>query len=187
MTPAGISVGLDGGVNGSVYYAYINGELNTTNSYTFTPSVSVRKYVQKKYDFNLWGGPNYTISKSSLQPLNNNGSGFTLRYYTNLYLPGKFQIGSDGNYEYRGKTQSFNETYSRFLINAAISKTFLKQDNLKLSASCNDLLNQNTGFNRAATGTTITQNTYTTIRRYLMFTISWDFSKFGAGTQPQKK
>jgi hypothetical protein len=119
-----------------------------------------------------------------LQPqLNNNGRGFNAEYGFTFYLPAKFQIASDGNYENRGKTETFNTVYNRTLINASISKTFLKGDNLKLSVSGNDLLNQNSGFDRNSSGNLITQNTYTTIKRYFMLSIVWDFNKMGGITK----
>jgi len=71
------------------------------------------------------------------------------------------------------------------LINASLSKTFLKEDNLKLSLSGNDLLNQNVGFSRDINGNFITQSSYTTIKRYFMISLIWDFSKFG-GIAPKK-
>lgn len=51
--------------------------------------------------------------------------------------------------------------------------------------SGNDLLNQNTGFSRRATSNMITQNSYTTIKRYAMFSVIYDLSQMG-GAQPKK-
>jgi hypothetical protein len=99
-----------------------------------------------------------------------------------IYLPGKFQIGTNNDYEYTAKTESFNTDFSKVLINAFIIKTFLKNDNLKFTIWGNDLLNQNVGFNRTANANMIIQNSYTTIRRYFMFTIDYDFTKMAVGT-----
>jgi PKD repeat protein len=65
------------------------------------------------------------------------------------------------------------------VINTSIYKTFLKNDNLKFEISGNDLLNQNTGFERNASGNYISQTTFNNIQRYFLTTLSWDFSKFG--------
>ncbi len=178
-----INTGLGINANGNIYYNLVNNELNMTKSYTYNPTININKYKEKKYDFYLSGGPTYTISASSLQPLiNNNGSGFKADGQFNVYLPGKFQIGSYSSYEYQSKTQSFNQDFSRVLINAFIIKSFLKTDNLKLELWGNDLLNQNVGFSRSAMANLITQNSYTTIKRYFMFTISYDFTKMGGST-----
>jgi hypothetical protein len=167
-------------LNGNGAYNLSNGEVNFTNSDTYSSQLRFSKYEEKKYEINISFGPNYTVSGSSLQPnINNNGPGFDGDYYVRIFLPGKFQVSSDGNYQYRGKTETFNTNFYRTLINASVARTFLKDDNLKISASGNDLLNQNVGFSRNTSGNYITQNTYTTIRRYFMLSITYDFSKMG--------
>ncbi len=172
--------GLNINANGNTYYSITNGALNKTQSYTYSVSGRLSKYKEKKYDAYLIGGPTFTRSQSSLlTSVNNNGTGFTARAGLDYYLPKKFQISTDGNYEYQGKTISFNQDFQRTIINASLSKAFFKDESLKLTATVNDLLNQNTGFSRSATSTQLTQSTYTTIRRYFMFSIVYDFSKMG--------
>ncbi|MDR3695255.1 outer membrane beta-barrel family protein [Mucilaginibacter sp.] len=179
-----INIGLNAGLNGNSSYNYSNNALDYIKSDTYSLKFQTSKYKEKKYDLYLNFGPNYTISGSSLQPqINNNGRGFNAAAGFTFYLPGKFQIASDGNYENRGKTETFNTVYTRTLINASLAKTFLKEDNLKLSISGNDLLNQNSGFDRNSSGNLITQNTYTTIKRYFMLSIVWDFNKMGGITK----
>jgi hypothetical protein len=178
------NVGFNLNANGNIYYNFVNNELNMTKSYTYNPSLNIGKYKEKKFDFGLSAGPTYTISESSLQPLiNNNGWGFKSGLDGSIYLPGKIQIGTYSNYEYTAKTQSFNQNFSRLLLNAFIIKSFLKTDNLKLELWGNDLLNQNVGFSRNATANMITQSSYTSIKRYFMLTISYDFTKMGGATK----
>ena len=180
LEKADFNIGLDLSVNGGNSYNLSNRELNLTKSYTYSGNFNFSKYKEKKYGFNLSFGPNYTVSGSSLHPeINNNGRGFTANAYFNLYLPGKFQISSDGNYEFKAKTQTFNQDFNRTLINASLIKTFLKSDNLKLTLTGNDLLNENVGFTRSINGNFITQNSYTTIKRYFMISLVWDFNSIG--------
>jgi len=47
----------------------------------------------------------------------------------------------------------------------------------------NDILNQNVGFDRTAYNGNITQSSYTTIMRYFMFSVIWDFSKMGGNNK----
>ncbi|MGY3214922.1 TonB-dependent receptor [Mucilaginibacter sp. HD30] len=178
----GISVTLGSSISKNVSYNMVNNVLNTTNTSSFSPYLSFSKYEAKKYDIYLYGGPSYNISKTSLQQnINNNGYSIYGNAYLGWYLPADFQITSDMSYNYTGKTQTFNESNSRFIWNATINKTLLKKDkSLKLTATLNDVLNQNNGFNRSAQGSRITQNSYTTIRRYFMLSVTWDFSKMGA-------
>ena len=102
-----LNVGLNFGANGNDSYNETNNALNLTKSYTYNANFQVAKYKEKKYDLNLELGPTYTISGSSIQPeINNNGAGLNGDYYLNFYLPGKFQISSDGNYQFRAKTET---------------------------------------------------------------------------------
>ncbi|WP_158827732.1 outer membrane beta-barrel family protein [Mucilaginibacter lacusdianchii] len=181
-----INLGLNLSANGNNSYNLINDAINYTKSQYYSTGLNISKYKEKKYDAYIFGGPNYTVSKSSLQSLNNNGFGFNSRGGFNFYLPLKFQIGTDGDYQYRAKTESFNQRFERFTWNAVIAKTFTKQDQLKISLTGYDLLNQNKGFDRSALGNMLTQTTYTNIRRYFMVSLSWDFSKMGGGAQPKK-
>jgi hypothetical protein len=182
----GINIGLNVDANGSVFYNYVNNALNMTKNYTFSPGINFGKYQEKKIDFNLSGGPTYTLSQSSLQPnINNNGWGARAYFNFNVYLPGKFQVGSNSEYQYTAKTQSFPTDFSRVLLNASVTKSFLKTDNLKLEIRANDLLNQNVGFSRNASANLITQDSYTTIKRYFMLAVTYDFSKM-AGGAPKK-
>jgi hypothetical protein len=101
-------------------------------------------------------------------------------------LPGKFQVRCDVDYQYNAPTKTFDQDFRRTILNANITKTFFKGDNLKLTISGNDLLNQNVGFTRSATSNVITQDRYTTIKRYFMFSIVWDFNKMGGGMSAKK-
>jgi hypothetical protein len=179
-----MNVGLSLNANGNTYYSEVNDALDLTKSFTYSPRFNINKYIEKKYDFYLSAGPTYTISESSLQPLiNNNGSGFNGDGGFNIYLPGKLQIGMYDTYQYTAKTESFPTDFSKLLLNAFIIKSFLKSDNLKLELWANDLLNQNVGFSRTASANMITQNSYTTIKRYFMLTISYDFTSMGGSSK----
>ncbi|PYF68873.1 TonB-dependent receptor [Pedobacter nutrimenti] len=183
----GIDAGLFLNANGNTFYNYVNSELNKTESYTYSGGFNVSRYAEKKYNFYVSFGPNYNTGQSSLQKnVNNNGWGFTANSSATVYLPAKFEISSDVGYEYRGKTESFNEDFKRTIWNASLSKKFFKSEELKLSLSGRDLLNQNTGFNRSAYGNMLTQTNFTTIKRYFMCSLTWDFNKMGGGAKTQK-
>lgn len=177
-----LNVGLSANIDGSTYYSLKNSAENETKSNTISGRLNINKYVQKKYFFQISGGPTYTKGQSSLNPgRNNNGRGFSGDARFNVYLPFKLQIGGDANYNYQAATQSFGEPFEQTIINANITKAFFKAENLKLVLSGNDLLNQNSGFSRDASGLSITQERYTTIRRYFLFSVVWDFNKMGGG------
>ncbi|TDO22561.1 carboxypeptidase family protein [Pedobacter duraquae] len=179
-----INVGLSGNLNKSTSFNYVtyNGktELNQNSSGEYSANLSLSKNVEKKFSAYVNGGPNYSTGSSSIQKeLNNDGWGFRSRFSATGYLPAKFEISTDGDYLFRGATKSFDEDFTRLIWNASVSRKFLKGDQLKASIKVNDLLNQNTGFNRSASGNFITQTSSLTIQRYFMCSVTWDFNKMG--------
>jgi hypothetical protein len=180
-----ITFGLGFFADGSVYYNYTNNLLNQARAFTYKPRFHFAKYTSN-YGFNVWTGPNYTINTSSLQKqVNNNGFGYNTTVNYNIHLPAKFFIGSDADILYIAKTQAFDTDFRKFILNAYMGRSFLKDESLKLYLLGNDLLNQNTGYSRSGTANNFTQSSYTTIKRNFLFAITWDFSKFGK--LPEKK
>lgn len=167
--------------SGSVYYNEINGELNQTSTYNYSFGLNLTKEKAKKYSIYGSFGPNYTFSKYSLTPNNNNNAAGLYTYGdATVYLPGKVQLSTDMNYTYKAKTQNLPAS-SLTLWNGSVSRTFFKGDNLKVSVKGNNLLNQDRNYRSQYNGT-ITQTTYNTIKRYFMLSVSWDFTKFGITT-----
>jgi hypothetical protein len=180
----GLSIGFDLNANGNKNYNLSNGETNIITSNSYTGSLQIQKYVEKKYDFNISFGPNLSYGGSSLQQnINNNGHGWNGYGGFDIYLPGKVSIGSDANYQYNSATQTFSQDYTKVLWNAHLTKAFNKAENIKVTLTCNDILNQNSGFDRSSNAGLITQNTYTTIKRYFMLSLVWDFNKMGGITK----
>ncbi|MBL4675505.1 MAG: TonB-dependent receptor [Mucilaginibacter sp.] len=181
IKPLDLSAGINLNVNGNTYYNLSNDELNRTTYTVYTLQARFTKAKTNAYEFNASLGPTYTISGSSLQRnINNNGRGFSGFGDFIVYLPGKFQLSSNINYQYNSRTGTFDQDFSRLIINASLNKLFLKAQTLKVSLSGNDLLNQNTGFDRNVAGNLITQSNYTTIKRYFMISLSYDFNKVGS-------
>jgi hypothetical protein len=166
--------------NGSTSYNYVNNALNTTKSYSLSPSLGISRYKLKAYYFRLSLDPSYSTGSSSLQQqVNNNGWTYHTSGMFNVFLPGKLEIGSDVGYTFVAATASFDKDFEQTELNAHISKKFFKSENLKLNISGNDLLNQNSGFSRNAYANQIVQSSYTTIKRYFLFSLTWDFNKMG--------
>ena len=142
--------------------------------------LGLNKSKEKKYELGIYGSATYTQSVSSIN------SGVTTNYWTydirpnmDLFLPMKFQVHADLDYNIREKTPVFTSNNNVALLNTWIGKKFLKNDELLIKAIGNDLLNQNIGFSRTVNSNFISQNTYSTIKRYFMFSIVWNFNKAG--------
>jgi len=177
-----VNVGIELGVYGNTYYNYVNAALNKTKSYNYTGGLRISQYKQKKYEFSVSFRPGYSTNESSLQPdVDNNGFVFNSYADFAVYLPGKFQISSNSRYEFREKTQSFDEDFERMIIDARIEKKFFKSDAFRLAFRGNDLLNQNKGISRSANNNMVIENRFNTIRRNFMVSAIWDFNKMGGG------
>lgn len=166
--------------SGSNSVNIVNGVPNTTTSgtYGFGPGFWTSK--EKKFDFNMDVSFAYTTSRSSIN------SGVTTHYWTytflpngNLYLPLKFQLHADAEIDLRQKTSVFDNNNNVVKIDVWFGKKFLKHDNLLVKVAVNDLLNQNIGFSRTVNSNFISQNTYSTIRRFGMLSVVWNFNKSG--------
>lgn len=176
-----ITVQLSTGYTKGMSYNMVNNVLNSTKTAGYNASLTLQKYAAKKYEAYIFGGPRYNVREPSLQRQNSNTLDYSADAYFTYFLPAKFQIASDANYTYQGKTPTL-PAFSRTIVNASLSKMFLKDNTLKLTAAVNDLFNQYNGFNRNVSGSQISQRTNTTIRRYFMLSVIWDFNKMGGAT-----
>jgi hypothetical protein len=132
----------------------------------------------KKYTLSASIRPIYTINNIVTDStVSYKTFGFSTSGRVLFFLPAKLQISSDIQYTYTGPTSGLPATY-KTMLNGAINRTFLKGDNIKLSLSGLNLLNQDQNT-RFPSGNRITQTNYNTLGRYFMFSISWDFTKFG--------
>ncbi|HEY2726790.1 MAG TPA: hypothetical protein VGI61_06430, partial [Parafilimonas sp.] len=86
---------------------------------------------------------------------------------------------SDCDFSYRQKTSVFDNNTNTIAWNAWIGRTFTKKDALLVKIIGHDLLDQNIGFNRTVNSNFISENTYSTIRRYFLLSIVWNFNKAG--------
>ncbi len=175
-----MNIGLGLNSYGGTSYNYINNAISKNKRASYDINLSLNKSKEKKYEFYAYFGPTYSQQQSSLQrATNNNGWGINGSGNFKVFLPGKVEISSEIQYERAPQTQSFNERFERTIINSSITKKFTKAENLRMTVTANDLLNQNVGFSRFANENMITQSSYVTIQRFFMYSIIWDFNKMG--------
>jgi hypothetical protein len=182
-----LGINLSGNFNQSSNVSVVDGLTNNTRSGTYVGGVYLSKSKEKKYELNLSSSVSYTLSESSIN------SGISTHYFTyqinpslDIFLPLHFQIHGESDIQLRQKTIAFPTNNNVVQLNGWVGKKFLKNNNLLLKAAVNDLLNQNTGFNRSVNSNFISQNTYSTIKRYFMFSAVWNFTKPGTPAPPER-
>ncbi|EOR95317.1 : hypothetical protein [Arcticibacter svalbardensis MN12-7] len=165
---------------GNTYYNIINTVLNKTTTYNYSVTTSVSGYRKAKYSWLIVVNPNYNSVNASLpNSFDNSGWGLNGEAEMEIFLPAKFSLRMEGLYDYRAKTQSFNKDLNQIIWNSTLNRNFLKDKSLKFSVGVNDLLNQNNGFTRNSFNNMFVQEQYTTIKRYFLCSLSWDFNKTG--------
>ncbi len=173
-------MGFNGDFNNTRYVNIVNNVLNVTKSGNYRFGFDINKEKEKKYSVNLSPSATYTNSTSSIQKdVKTKYWTFDINTNFDIFLPLKFQIHSNCEFNFRQKTNVFDNNTNVILWNAWVGKKFLKKDALLIKVSGNDLLNQNIGFDRTVNSNYISQTTYGTIQRFFLVSVVWNFNKAG--------
>lgn len=176
----GANTGFNANINSSRYVNMVNNQENITNSNIYSLGTYIGKTVEKLYANSISANATYTTSTSSIQK---NASThywtYNVRPDFDFFLPWKLQIHTDCDFIFRQKTSVFDNNNNVILWNAWFGKKLLKGDAMLIKVSANDILNNNIGFNRSVNTNYITENTYSTIQRYFLLSVVWNFNKNG--------
>ncbi len=158
--------------------SYIVGAENVTDNYAITPQLDV--------NFNLLPDSLEMGTKASYS-LNNAISSlseaastpFSVQTYGAWFdwrLPKGFMIGMEGTYTKNAQPgDGFYDT-EFFVMNAELSKRFLKTQNLEIALVGNDILNQNVNARREVQSNIITDYRTTIISRYFLLKMTLRFN-----------
>ena len=140
---------------------YINKIRNTNNNLTFSPTIRITNRKPDVYELYFSATPGYTRSKSSIsKAASTNYWTYSFSVEGNVVLPGKIEIGSDVDFQFREKLDALDNQNNVILWNAYLEKKFLKNDVLTLRASVNDILDQNKGYSRTVQPDATVERTY---------------------------
>ena len=177
---SGLRLSVGPTINNSQNIDFVNNRKNTNKTTSYGMNLGVNKYVDDKYHFSV--RPTFSLNRSS-SDLNTSAN---IDYWQlscwmdgKVTLPGKIDIKSDARLEIRQKDPRFTANNNYTLWNAALSKKFFS-NKLEAEFGVNDLLSQNRGFSRNFSSSSFTESYYNTLRRYWMFTVTWNFSSNGA-------
>ena len=166
----GVNLGYSNNTN------FVNQNENITDTYEFTGELefeietdTVEIYIGANYSY---FSPTSTLSFTSNQPYN------FQEYFIEIgiELPFKMRIESEATYEIQTYPQSRDRNINLLIWNFELSKRFLKTENLFLSVSGNDILNQNILSQRTINNNVITDNQTTIISRYFLARLTYRFN-----------
>jgi len=158
-----------------------NGASNQLNANNYSVYFGINKVKQKQYTLNLSSSATYYENIFSLQDLKNNFLGIYSRASIDVFV-GKIQLHTDGAHQWQQKIRDTDKNFNVFIWNAWLGKSFAKKEELLIKISCNDILGENTGFNRSATNNYFTQNTYRAIQRFFLVSATWNFNRLNDRT-----
>ncbi len=155
--------------------SYVNGVKNISQNSGFGPGLTIEKRMDG-FEMSLGGNYSYDIPKTNISAQSNQPYySYTLEGQLNIRLPKKFNLTADGKYTNNGnRTAGYNINY--FILNAALSKTFFKAENLIVSFNANDILNQNISNQRYITSNQIVDTKTQIIRRYFLLKVVFKFN-----------
>jgi hypothetical protein len=160
---------------------YIESQENITDNYAITPNLDL-DFNLKNDSIDIGLNGSYSIN-NAISSLNNVATPYSIQTYSadfTIRFPHGWTIGSEGTYtinEQSGggfSTSDFDTKF--FVLNAEISKKFLKTQNLQIALIGNDILNQNINANRQINGNIITDNRTTIISRYFLLKATLRFN-----------
>ncbi|MBA3705304.1 MAG: TonB-dependent receptor, partial [Bacteroidetes bacterium] len=157
------------------YASMINNQKNITKTANTNAKLEINIDIDT-LEFTVSGNYNYTYPISSLNEASNKP--YSTQSYNaglRLRLPAKFLLETEATYTINNNRASgYNINY--VLWNAALRKTFLKNENLIISLEATDILNENISTNRIVQDNVITDTKTNIISRYILLKALFKFN-----------
>lgn len=180
-----LNLNIGNGINGSsgrnVNFINAQQNINDYQNFSFGPDISYSK--EELLDIGVRTNLTYNRNTSTLRP--DVVTSFWIQGYTpylELMLPKQLSIETSCEFNIRQRTAEFDRNLNTTIWNATVTKKFFAKQQLEVGLSAYDILNQNIGFRRNANSNYINENTFSILQRYLLFTLTWNFSK-GPGSE----
>ncbi len=176
-----LNIGFNAGPRKSRNVNYVNNIKNTTENSGVNLGINAGYWSDKWINFWTNLNASYTHSISSIRP-----EGVTKYWQYSTYSQmqlrfKKIKLYVDMNLEANiyQKTEAFANQQDMYVFSPAIRKVFTKTDAWEVKLYINDLFNQNQGIQRNVTSNYYSETITETIKRYFMFTLTYNFSKNG--------
>ncbi|HWL00080.1 MAG TPA: outer membrane beta-barrel protein [Parapedobacter sp.] len=173
-------------VHGGIRYSHspgmINNETNIVNSTRYSGGLSLSSNISDRIDFNVWTRSSFNNVQNSLQPaLDNNYFTQNTRVNYNWILWEGLVYRLDLNHRLNsGLSEGYDN--STFLVNMALGKKLLKNEQAEVSVNVYDLFDQNNNIHRDITETYIEDSESNVLQRYFMVSLTYNIRYFSRGT-----
>ncbi len=170
------SVSLSFGGDG--YNSILNNAIIKSETIYGSAAITLSYNAENKLQVSYSGYLNLSKSKSNIST---SKTPSTLSHSHTItvtkYLPKKFELVSDCAFNFQPANNTFNSNFNTIGWNASLAKKFLKNDKGFIKLTAHDVLNTNTGYRRSIYGYNVSETDRSTIKRYFLLTIGWNFSK----------
>lgn len=166
----------------------VNGLKNVTNYHSRSISLSFGYWGERWYSFNGSFRIGKSSSTSTLRPdfknAYNNMSGYLAADLKFKKIKSYVNLWSDFNYY--GSNDVFAKPLSMFVFTPTFSKNFGKTESFTAKLKVFDLFNQNRDINRNNSSNFLSQSTYNTLRRFVMFGFVYNLKNKSTVAAPAK-
>jgi outer membrane receptor protein involved in Fe transport len=169
------------GLNASFFrgVSYIEARENRTDNLSLSPSIGITfRFLDDSLEIYSENSYSYSNTTTSFNATTTPFTTQTNELGVKWRLKGGWTFGTDATYTRNaipGDADGFFNTQF-FVMNAEVSKNFLKTQNLNVALQGNDIFNQNVNARREVTGTIITDYRTTIISRYFLLKVTLRFN-----------
>lgn len=167
----------------SVGFTVVDKELDAVKSTTTNLFLSERlrgNYRSDLFDLGLSAEIRYRKSGNSIKTDNERETfDYSFSADTNINLPWDIKVSSDINCRIK-KGYGGQSDRTRTLLNAQISKSFLKKKKATVRLRFYDILRENESLERSVSGNSIVDRESNTSRTYFMAFVAYRFNTFGS-------
>lgn len=177
---------LNGGINYLYSPALINQLTNYATTWNYNAGLVLSSNISEKIDFTVSYTSNYNDVKNSIQQSMNNNYYIGLTAIKLNLMPWKgLLIGSDfTHYQFQGLSGGFNQQIP--LWGATLGYKFLKNNAAEFKITLFDMLSRNNSITRNTTETYIEDLQNSVLKKYLLFTFTYNLRKFGTKQEDKK-
>ncbi len=176
----GIDISLELGLNRSRTIGWTNQEYNITNTQQVSSGLNTGINYKSLLYFSVNMGVDQNITRYSLPSIEGlNYNSKRLMVFAMLSPHKRIHIGSSVFHMYNSQIP-VNLQRSRTIWNASVKYDMLKQQQLGVKLSINDILNNNVVSEQSVTANSIELRQVNTLKRYVMLSVSYRFNKFNA-------